>query len=554
MAFEDDMIEAGYSDEQEYLERLMDDFEEHYSSQVGRDDDYDYDSSYDEEELNEIRSKQKKEKQWVDDWKTNNPDLAIIWNESYITIKYYAELSNMDNRHFMGLNEYNELKRWLKGRELFEINRHKKEWRNLQQELFSLYKNELFMFYFPEDDNRIDMAHISQQASELSSIEFYEPELWEFVISCYGVNPNLFETIEEDAFWNEFYNREMDYEYWKDTNIDQYNYYAKEWISNSNTGAYWNWKNEHEAEENEWKNKNHELWEKYKANYEIREKNKFIESKIEEFNGINSKEKNKNDDIWDIEYEDDFDEDDIVALDYSLQSIHFLPDIEKSSEIPFDESTLDLKCLHFIKDTISSFDIEKISKESSAYADKVLTQLWIYINRDAWEMNELKKRHNYLFKFEKKYSKEFLLWWKEKYPEKWDEFLHTVVPKFKTSLEIVQKFRLWAFDGNKEKFIALADKYFPYWNKTLKLILGQDIHNELCVYFYNQIGHSTDFWGEGVDYIKKCTSIKHEIDVWQKELQDKVIWNYFYEKRNFGSIISDHIFLDSMYSSLYNKE
>ena len=28
MAFEDDMIEAGYSDEQEYLDSLIDDFED----------------------------------------------------------------------------------------------------------------------------------------------------------------------------------------------------------------------------------------------------------------------------------------------------------------------------------------------------------------------------------------------------------------------------------------------------------------------------------------------------------------------------------------------
>ena len=75
MAFEDDMIETGYSDEQEYLERLMDDFEEHYSSQVGCDDDYDYDSSYDEEELNEIRSKQKKKSNGL----TIGKQIILIW-------------------------------------------------------------------------------------------------------------------------------------------------------------------------------------------------------------------------------------------------------------------------------------------------------------------------------------------------------------------------------------------------------------------------------------------------------------------------------------------
>lgn len=44
MAFEDDMIEAGYSDEQEYLDSLIDDFEDNYRRQqvceLEYDDDY----------------------------------------------------------------------------------------------------------------------------------------------------------------------------------------------------------------------------------------------------------------------------------------------------------------------------------------------------------------------------------------------------------------------------------------------------------------------------------------------------------------------------------
>jgi len=48
MAFEDDMIEAGYSDEQEYLDSLIDDFEDNYRRQQDRELEYDddYDSYY----------------------------------------------------------------------------------------------------------------------------------------------------------------------------------------------------------------------------------------------------------------------------------------------------------------------------------------------------------------------------------------------------------------------------------------------------------------------------------------------------------------------------
>lgn len=74
MAFEDDMIEAGYSDEQDYLDSLFDDFEENYRRQQDRELEYDddYDSSDYEEEERERRERQLRreaEKQWVNDWK-----------------------------------------------------------------------------------------------------------------------------------------------------------------------------------------------------------------------------------------------------------------------------------------------------------------------------------------------------------------------------------------------------------------------------------------------------------------------------------------------------
>ena len=53
MAFEDDMIEAGYSDEQEYLDSLIDDFEDNYRRQQDRELEYDDDNNsyyYEEEE------------------------------------------------------------------------------------------------------------------------------------------------------------------------------------------------------------------------------------------------------------------------------------------------------------------------------------------------------------------------------------------------------------------------------------------------------------------------------------------------------------------------
>ena len=95
-----------------------------------------------------------------------------------------------------------------------------------------------------------------------------------------------------------------------------------------------------------------------------------------------------------------------------------LPDLECSEVIPYDISSLDEELRKIIQDSLCSLDMSKISMESSSHADKVMTQLWIYNNRDEWEMDALKKNHGRLFRYDNKYSQDFLSYWKEKYPNK----------------------------------------------------------------------------------------------------------------------------------------
>lgn len=537
MAFEDDMIEAGYSDEQEYLDGLLDDFEEKYTRQRGREMEYpeDFDFSYDEKkehERIEKLHKRESEKQWVEDWKESHPDLAIIWEARYNTLSYYADIANLDNRRFMGLNEHNELKKWLKERQHFESERQKEEWKEYLKELFMLYKNELFNFYFPEDDQQINMSLISQQASELSSIISNEPLLWESICSNYVVAPKLFDNIEKEAFWEEVYKRDMDYEYWKDNNPEQYDQIAKQWIADSAVYVYGEWMTKHETEALKWKNANHELIDKYKRNYEIRERNKLIDSIVNKHESKSSKRHSFFGDL------DSFWEEECFVGEISNP---FLPDLENTEEVPCDISDLSKEQ----QDSIASLDMSNISKDSSKYADKVLNQLWLYVNRDEWEMDEVKKRHDYLFRFWKKYSKDLLLWWKNKYPTKWNDFLKTAFPIFKNNFESVMKFRLWALDDHKDEFIELGDKYLPYWKKTIKLMYGQDIHKQICSYFYKEIGHSTDFWGEDVAYIKKHTSTSEGVEIWQKELRDKVLWDIIYNED-----YQEHYLIESIFTSL----
>jgi len=562
MAFEDDMIEAGYSDEQEYLDSLIDEYEEDYNRQKEIEARYEeYDPSYYEEVETEYERRQRqreKEKRCVDEWKKCNPDLAIIWKQYFNCISY---LDSFDDAPPRGRNELEELNKWLNKRKRFEAERHKGDWIDYIPKLITLYQNELFEFYFPKNEKRIDTSIVFQQARELRLLESQEPTLFQYVSSNYVVDPKFFEKIEEETFWEVLYNREMDCEYWKDTNNEQYDLLAKQWIAFDDYSVR-EWKREHEAEYIDWKNVNTDLWEKYARNYEIREKNKIIKAEIEEFNKKVNKESSHVEDGWafvDGEYVlvDDIDLDGEGLFDvcesHRNSSLPFLPDEECNSEVPFDTSTLDQEIRDYIEEEcLCSLDLDKLSEESSRYADKVLTQLWVFTNREDWEMDEVKKHHKYLFRYGEKYSKDLLDWWKEKYKTRWNDFVDKEVPISQKNLETVLKFRLWALDGNKEEFFSLGEKYLIYWRKTIKLIYGYDIKEKLRGYFC-ETPYSNDFWGEDVDYLRKHYTIEQPstskiIEIWQKELQDEVIWDVF-----FNNHYKEHLFVESMYTSLNDE-
>ena len=166
-------------------------------------------------------------------------------------------------------------------------------------------------------------------------------------------------------------------------------------------------------------------------------------------------------------------------------------------------------------------------------------------------MDAIKREHKDLFRHDNKYSQELLMWWKEKFPTQWSYFVKTVVPIFKNNFEIVMKFRLWALDGHKEEFFSIADKYLLYWSKTLQFIYGGDVYEQLSHNLYNT-SSSIDYFfiGEDVDFIKICTYSKQdsEIEIWKRELRDKVIWKVLFEDG-----YKKHYFIDSMYTSLSNK-
>ena len=546
MAFEDDMIEAGYSDEQEYLDSLIDEYEENCNRQTEC-----YDPSYYEElkrERRERRYEREKEEQCVDEWKKCNPDLAIIWCQYFNAESHYASISQMDCIYRESPNELKELKKWLNERKRFEAERQKKDRSDYIPKLFSLYQNELFEYYFPEDEKHIKMSIVSRQAQELRLIELYEPTLFQYVSSNYRIEPKFFEKVEVAIFLQVLNNREMDLEYWKDTNNEQYDFFAKQWIANNSWGIIEEWKKKHEAGYIEWKNKNMELWEKYAKNYEIREKNKIIKAKIEEFRKEANKESSRRTQhSWNR----------IIKGARKVNGVNrpskpnsFLPDKECNSEVPFDTGTLDQEIRDYIEEYLCSIDLDNLSAESSRYADKVLTQLWVFVNRDDWEMDEIKnhyikntRAYNYSLDLFQHSLEDLLDWWKEKYKTKWNDFI-TI---FKKDLETVLKFRLWALDGNKDVFFSLGEKYLIYWRKTIKLIYGYDIKEKLDFYFCNESTNNYDFFCEDVDHIRNYIG-KHypitnnKVEIWQKELQDEVIWDVFFNNK-----YKEHFFLDSMY-------
>lgn len=284
MAFEDDMIEAGYSNEQDYLDSLFDDFDrivenQHESNNY---DDYDY---YEERELEraEMYAKRDRQRQFIENWEAENPDLAIIWRQHFRASSHYADIAYLDNRRFVGLDKYNELRIWIKKRCSFETDGQRKKWADYKRKLNDEYKKELLNFYFPEDDRHVSMSVIPQQAQELREIIKKEPELWKLIDSQDTKEQHFFEDIEEQVFGIYAYERKQDYDYWKDKHMEEFLCISKEWAAASYSYHYSDWQRKHTQEEAEWKAEHTELFDFVRRNFETREMNSFIEERLKEY-------------------------------------------------------------------------------------------------------------------------------------------------------------------------------------------------------------------------------------------------------------------------------
>lgn len=535
MAFEDDMIEAGYSDEQGYLDHIMDDFERDFQQQQERELEYDnYDSSYDEEyeeEHSELMREKEEKKLFVLKWKKENPDSAIIFESYYSRIVAFSKYSE----GFSTPDEYSSLIKWLENRSQFEKERKEKEWVLNKEKLFSQYKQELFNYYFPEDEI-FNLSIVLQMSHELQFIIDNNSSLWENNISKYVVIPRQLNDIEDYTFWQYVYKRKMLYEFWKDTNAKEYNLFIKKWITNNSVG----WNSLHEGEKKEWIDNHHELFLKYKTNYEIREKNKIIESIIEEYN-ING----SNLDEVDI---DEFDEDDLSYFGseviYSEEPLQFLPDNEEQAVILYDINNLDNDLIEKINIALYSLDKNRLDIESDNYAEKVLTQLWLFTNNDEWCEEIINSDYERSFIYGGNSYDTIFQWWKNKNPDKWLEIRNTKAFEITKGLELLSKFSRWAYDGNKDYFISLADRYLPCWMKTIKLMYGEDIYEQIQNYSRNPT-ITPDKWEEDIDYIKKIADSDYEIEVWKKELSDMVVWNFTQNNK-----YKEHLCIDYVYSSL----
>ena len=552
MAFEDDMIDAGYSDEEEYLERLIDDFENDFRRQQEKESNYDESYLiYDEDEERERIENRKKiqfENEWVNNWRNNNYELSIIWNT------YFRSISNIARNCEYGcyskpLNEYEELNKWIQEREQFEKERRKEDWTSNLQKIFSLFEDDLFNYYFPESDENImdsdienlindpyfspkfeehiKVSTISNQYLDLLVLQTKEPLLWEKVCQCYRFNIDFSDEIEFEVFWEEVYNQDMDYDYWKDSYPEQYDSFAERIIA-SDDYIIRKWAEKYKDEEIVWKQNNQDSWNRFKRNYEIREINERIYLKIEEHNA--SKYNYLTNDADSVEFDSRLDDDDVIETNYFRNIKIYLPNRERQEAKSYDINQLDEELYKVAQDCISSIDMDEISKKSSKYADKVLRQLWIHAKRDEWEFEAIKKweanNSNKPIIENDKYTINFFEWYKKKYNSKWNEYLETKVPMFKEKFDTVMKFRLWALDGNKSEFILLAQKHLLYWNKALQFMYGELVKKQLYDCFLEE-RNSFSLYGDESYHIKRYMSVDL-IEIWKREFKDKIIWNFLH--------------------------
>ena len=471
MSFEDDMIESGFWDGNDYMDYLMDEadriqekqreqeaqwemFENYKSTPLGNEESSHYEiedvdelffEGYDKEEELEKQSRtiERIKKSWIVKlWIDENPQKAQLWKTyfkgiSAIRLDVYIEKP--------WLYIYEEWKKWLEEYEEFEEFKTKsvKEWESLKNLTLTKYLIcALTGEHYLESLNDCDSNTNVYKKYKIFKLWLKDNEdLWNnYIIYKYTPSTDL-DKISCLTAWRDTFKFYDPFAVWKFKHPSLWRIKSKEWFHNNNLMF-------------EWIRINHDIWQQWNIDH----------SQLREM--IYSKYKLKFDKTIDFDDEDEL-------IDFILME----------------------------------------NDRCTEHTDLDLLRLWIKKHVKEW------KDWKYLYLWEKEYNtlgwmnslntNDYFETWCKLYPKKYENWLNNGYKQWLKCKKDLEIWFLWLYDGNSYAFYEWAKINIADWNKIMGKVMNFDLHSAHCD-TYGTYGYGWD-----VNHWMQCHS-----NIWDNQQND----------------------------------
>lgn len=541
MSFEDDMIEYGFTDGNDYMAFLMDEADRIFERQQIQNAESEECERWlnsltpgdiEEMALEEKREKEEREKLRLVErqdkiekelilklWANENPQKARLW------YAHYSGTTCIDNNHFEDFinhlgtasleshydifwTGYNEWKIWLKEHESYEEFKTKAhtEWKQWSLSVYETFFKEAIGYIFERTYKNKAIILNNYFKKWLINNE----SIWKNVESKYNLPKTKNEYLLQG--WIETVNWKNKFIVWKYLNPDKWRMHKKEWKEQI---PFYLWIEEHQSIWEVWLKEHSEIWnEYYKSHYDllwyIYTENAFSDKDdyTDElgFMSIDPREKFYNKNIS---------EEDI----HSILISEYKQCLEKNKE---KASFIEKQCSEYGLNTFFFGFNDYIYGEErpESYANRKILELWIKEHRNQWNKWKYRTLWNNEYNNEEsiKYvsyeTDVYLKVWKELYPQKWIKWKNFVFKQWKYYAQTVDRWYLWILDGNIFTFEQWARKNIGKWKKELAWVMDWDLQFA----FYNLFNTSIDF--------KEWQSEKpEEWKFWKEYIEEQLMIN-----------------------------
>ena len=481
MSFEDDMIEYGFWDGNDYLDYLMDEADKVYNEQprwneenIGSDESYNWNiensdeylefdcfcniTSVDElfynlwfrgkstiEKLNSKEIEKWRNSRIIQIWENENPQKAKLW------------------RNYDKNSSYKNWKEWLEEIEKFEEFKKKdsKEWEKFRNSILleNIIKALVNTFYWTKSNNH----GIFKLYKIFKSWVKNNDSLWhDYILPKYSSQINK-EDINHLTAWTDTIDtfklfESFKFTVWKFKYPDIWNVNRKKWFYNKKLMF-------------EWIRNNKEIWEQWKKNnFQLR---KEIYNKYKAIFDSNKR-------------------------------------FSKGFYIPFIEE--ELSSLLFWNRNDKSFQQDINFWRISFYTDYEIFKLWIIKHKKQW------KEWKYLHLWKKEYNninldfdvEDYFAAWCKRYPNKHNKWINNGYRQWLKCKKELDIWLLWLYDGNAFVLYNWAKCNIENWNEKIDSSMSSDLGS---AYFYTygiRYGHKFDDWR------------RNNLNIWREQRSDVI--------------------------------